>query len=126
MSARQNQNQLEVLLVEDHDGARDALGQLLTAYGFTVSQAATVQEGLSRLDGQAFLVLDLHLPDGLGLTILRRAREKKSDMRIAVCSGSTDPELMSAVLREGPDRIFSKPVNFRELRDWMIASVQEG
>ena len=120
MNARGNQPQPEVLLVEDHDGARNAMTQLLTMHGFKVSPAATVQEGLARLNGQAFGILDLHLPDGLGLTILRKVRENKSSMKVAVCSGSTDPELILAVRRERPDRIFSKPLNFMELRDWML------
>jgi DNA-binding response OmpR family regulator len=113
-----------VLLVEDHDGARDALSALLKMHGFNVSTASSVDEALHKLNEQAFMILDLHLPDGLGLTILRALKEKKSHTKVAVCSGSTDGKLIRAVRHEGVDQIFNKPVHFAELLHWMTCEPQ--
>jgi two-component system KDP operon response regulator KdpE len=114
-----------VLLVEDHDGARRALGQLLVLSGFRVRDAATVREALERLDGQDFIILDLQLPDGLGLAVLRKLNDEGSMQRVAVCSGSTDPTLLDAVRRERPDRIFSKPLDFAALIEWLASRTPE-
>jgi DNA-binding response OmpR family regulator len=111
-----------VLLVEDHDGARDALSTLLKMHGFQVSTASSVDQALHKLDEQAFMILDLHLPDGLGLTVLRALKEKKSRTKVAVCSGSTDGKLLRAIRHEGVDQIFNKPLEFTQLLQWMTSN----
>jgi DNA-binding response OmpR family regulator len=120
-SHHQTPAQPAVLLVEDHDGARDTLSMLLKMHGFNVSTASNVDEALHKLDDQAFMILDLHLPDGLGLTVLRALKEKKSHTKVAVCSGSTDGKLIRAVRHEGVDQIFNKPLQFTELLHWMTS-----
>lgn len=119
MLADTQQYRPEILLVEDHEGARRVLSQLLSKSGFKVETADSVTEGLKHLDGQDFLILDMHLPDGLGLTILRKARCKSSQMKVAICSGSDAANLMQASESEHADRVFRKPLHFPELLDWL-------
>lgn len=121
MGAIEGQSRPVVLLVEDDDISRRAMTKLLNELGYDVCSAATVAEGLECLDGQAYAILDMDLPDGLGLTILRRARSAKPAMKVAVCSGTVDPALLSAVRNARPDGFFRKPLEFEQLTGWLDA-----
>jgi CheY-like chemotaxis protein len=108
-----------VLLVEDDSATREAMTELLSDAGYDVCSAASVTEAMERLNGQPFLICDINLPDGLGLTLLRKVRAAKSQMKIAVCSGTTDPDIIRAVKGERPDIFFRKPIRFEALATWL-------
>src|SRR5438132_420957 len=68
-----------VLLVEDDLSLRLSLGQYLEDHGHRIVMAGTVREGKERLAGVGggagrpwLCILDLNLPDGSGLEILRQ------------------------------------------------------
>ena len=111
-----------VLLVEDDNGTREAMTELLSHAGYEVESAASVTEALELLNGQPFLICDMNLPDGLGLTILRKVRAEKSQMKIAVCSGTGDPDVIRAVNSEHPDIFFRKPIRFEALATWLASA----
>jgi DNA-binding NarL/FixJ family response regulator len=77
---------------------------------------------MQKLNGYAFLILDLNLPDGCGLSILRRLRVEKPWMKVVVFTGSDDPALLQAVDELRPDAIFRKPVDFNEMVQWLDAA----
>jgi CheY-like chemotaxis protein len=110
-----------MLLVEDDDISRRAMTKLLNELGYDVRSASTVAEGLECLDGQAYAILDMDLPDGHGLTILQRVRSDKPAMKVAVCSGTVDPATLSADRNARPDGFFRKPLEFGQLTGWLDA-----
>ena len=114
-SHRQNR----VLVVEDNDLSRHALSRLLSLMGHTVTEAATVAEGLAQLDGHNSLILDMNLPDGDGTCILQKARESKTPIKVAVYTGTEDRELLASVRKVQPDGLFFKPVDLPALLEWM-------
>src|SRR6266498_40043 len=62
-----------VLIVEDDRAARKAITQILKRQGFVVSEAGTVAEAMRGLAAQPrWILLDLMLPDGCGINVLRR------------------------------------------------------
>src|SRR5581483_3938557 len=83
-----------ILLVEDHIVTRKFLADNLAADGFALMQAANLEEALQLLEGgyPDLVLLDLTLPDGDGLELLRNVRA--SD---AACS-PIDPDLPLLVL----------------------------
>ena len=111
-----------VLVVEDDQATRDALVHLLAGLGYRAIPAANVADGLALLDGQAFAILDLNLPDGLGTQILQRIRAEKRPIRVALATASSDPDLLTEALNHGPDLILRKPFNVNVLLEWLEAS----
>jgi DNA-binding response OmpR family regulator len=105
----------KVLIVEDNAIVRNSLEKLLAMEGFYVIAASTLREGHAKLDGQAAVILDLDLPDGSGLDLLKRIRAERRPTKVFVTSGSCDGRLLRQVKQFQPDAMLCKPVNFREL-----------
>jgi signal transduction histidine kinase/DNA-binding NarL/FixJ family response regulator len=104
---RSRQRAKRVLLVEDNPGdaelVRIALDQA-EAGAFEVDGAATLSEALGRACGSPapdVTLLDLALPDSLGLDGLRRLREAAPEVPIVVLTGSADGALGAAAIQAG-------------------------
>jgi CheY-like chemotaxis protein len=111
-----------VLIVEDDPIARQALLAILRQLGFQPVSVATVAEGLEKLDGQAFAILDLELPDGLGTLVLERIRHEQRPIRVAVATGSDDPALVFRARELGAELVLAKPINVTMLLEWLRRS----
>jgi DNA-binding response OmpR family regulator len=111
------------LVVEDDADGCEAVRRMLNRYGYKVDCARTVSEALRLLSHMTpdFVVLDLMLPDGDGLAVLRYIREQDLPVKVAVATGAADsPVTASAVLMK-PDAVFMKPLDFTELLGWLSA-----
>jgi DNA-binding NarL/FixJ family response regulator len=64
-------------------------------------------------------VLDLNLPDGNGIEVLRYARSAGLPARIAVHTGVADPALLQQVRALKPDALFVKPFDPDDLLAWL-------
>jgi DNA-binding response OmpR family regulator len=107
-----------VLLVEDDPASANAMRLLLGHYGFDVSHAATARQALELLSSQpVYVFLDLMLPDGDGACVLEEVRRAGLKCRVAIITGTTDPEHLRRVKRLSPDMILHKPVDFFQLLD---------
>ncbi|MCK9688034.1 response regulator [Scleromatobacter humisilvae] len=105
-----------VLVVEDEADIRRFVRMSLAAEGFDVVEADGVQRGLieagtRRVD---LVVLDLGLPDGDGVDLLRDLRAW-SDMPVLVLSARTTEDDKIAALDAGADDYLVKPFGAREL-----------
>ncbi len=68
---------LRVLIVEDDEASRSALSRLLTRAGYDAVSAATVSDGIAMVNERTQCVLlDLMLPDGNGVDVLRHVRDR--------------------------------------------------
>jgi ActR/RegA family two-component response regulator len=113
-----------VLLLEDNAMTQGALVQVLEKHGYDVCAASTVVQGLECSDGKAYLILDMNLPDGVGLTVLQKARNEHPGIKTVVYSGSDDAALMDAVAEHHPDHVFRKPAMMGEIMGWLDAQNQ--
>jgi DNA-binding response OmpR family regulator len=110
-------NRQQMLLVEDHEETRTLLRRILSLCGWQVAEAATVAEGLDRLDPPPdCLVLDLMLPDGDGETVLRKVREAHLPTRVIINTAEHDPRRLREVSDLKPDAILPKPLDSKSLR----------
>ena len=111
-----------VLIVEDEPCSRAAMGVLCRIFGLETHAATLLSEALALLDlGPDFVILDLVLPDGSGLELLRKVRNEKRPVRVAVVTGVSGGPELDAVRALNPDRLLFKPVDCPQLRDWMTA-----
>jgi len=105
-----------VLVIDDELQIRRFLRISLEANGYQVHEAATFAAGLAaaaqlRPD---LLILDLGLPDGEGLDLLRRLREWSSLPTIVLSARMSDADKVAA-LDSGADDYLTKPFSVPEL-----------
>ena len=107
-----------LLVVEDDELLRDALGSLLGGAGHQVSMAADGESALARVADSAFegVVLDLGLPRIDGLTILRRLRARLPTLPVLILTARDGVEDRVAGLNAGADDYLTKPFNGDELK----------
>jgi PAS domain S-box-containing protein len=120
---------LRALVVDDHETTRHFLQGLLTAWGMTPTTAHSAATALGALrtaaaNGRPFhlLLLDAHLPDGSGFSILERRRDDpalagKSIMLLSSDLGSRDTQHCREL---GIVQHLTKPVTPSELLDAVL------
>jgi DNA-binding response OmpR family regulator len=120
---------VHVLVVEDNALVTSATRILLEDAGFRVSTAATVAEAqaICQSDAPEVILLDLRLPDGDGLALIKRVHEESSAAPIVVAlTGRDEPEVRARCLRAGCVDVLLKPVDTRALaariRSWLQSS----
>ena len=67
-----------ILLVEDDPDLRPVMAQMLLEDGYDVDVTGTMTDGCNLLDFHAYdlVIADMLLPDGCGMTVADKAREK--------------------------------------------------
>jgi twitching motility two-component system response regulator PilH len=106
-----------VLIVEDEAALREAYKEILQMLDCTVSIAENGVQALSHLFTQSIpdlVMLDLHLPQGSGLDVLKRikAEEKLKDIRVVVISADSVRLKEAAPLA---DATLLKPIELSQL-----------
>ncbi len=106
-----------MLVVDDDDGLRPSIEISLGRRGFDVVGAATAAEAHEVLRERhvVLALLDINLPDGSGLDILKAARA--TDSEVAVVMMTAYPELKTAIraMREGASDYIVKPFELEDL-----------
>jgi DNA-binding response OmpR family regulator len=118
-----------VLIVEDNALVTSATRILLEDAGFRVSAAGTLSDAyaICRSDPPDAILLDLRLPDGEGLALVKRLREEGPQVPVVVAlTGRDEPEIRARCLRAGCVDVLLKPVDVRalatQIRSWLEAS----
>lgn len=117
LASRSWESPMRVLIVEDDDILRDGLGVGLRLAGFSpdaVENCADAAAALAAGDFQV-MVLDLMLPDGSGLDLLRRLRSKNISLPVLILTARDCLEERVAGLDAGADDYLGKPFDLEEL-----------
>jgi two-component system KDP operon response regulator KdpE len=117
----------QVLVVEDEAGIRNVLKVLFEAEKYRVVEAETAAraEIEARSHKPDLLLVDLGLPDGDGINVIRRVREW-SPVPIVVLSARTMEEQKIAALDAGADDYVTKPFSAPELLARVRAALRRG
>lgn len=105
-----------ILVVEDEITSRAMLSGYFRAEGYQITEAETGAEMRSAFakGGIDLIMLDIHLPDEDGLTLLKEAR-RQSDVGIIMVTGKSDDVDRIVALEMEADDYVTKPFNPREL-----------
>ncbi len=119
---------MRILLVEDDRRLAQLLERRLAVDGMRLVHAATVAEGqlLSEIDAFTAIILDLQMPDGTGLEVLRLVRARDHAVPVLVLSGIDREDVMIRLLDAGADDYVVKPVSYELLRARLRALVRRG
>jgi two-component system, OmpR family, KDP operon response regulator KdpE len=115
----------KILVVDDEPPIRKLLRMGLTSQGYDVIDAPNGKIALDLLASRPDLViLDLGLPDIDGLDLLRRIRNRQTNLPIVVLSSRGDEAGKVAALDLGADDYVTKPFGMEELFARMRAALR--
>ncbi len=108
---------MRLLIVEDNEELAELLAKGLQAAGYQADILSTVEDTRSVL-GRTFyaaLILDLGLPDGDGLELLREIRQQNNPIPVMVLTARGGLQDRVRGLRSGADDYLVKPFALEEL-----------
>ena len=107
----------KILVVDDEKMIRWSLGEALRGWGYEPIEAGTVNAALTAFDSDppAAVLLDINLPDGSGLDVLRKIRHRQSDAVVIMITANVLVDETIAALRGGAYDFIGKPINLEEL-----------
>jgi len=108
---------VKVLIVEDDLATRKGLEESIKDFGFEPRSVGTSKEAARVLEefDPRILIVDIHLPDGDGIEVLRLAREKDPDREGVVITGQGSIDNAIEALRVGAFDYLLKPLRPAQL-----------
>ena len=110
---------IRVLVVDDDEGIRWMLKELLEIYEFEVDTASS---GAEALDGIAetkpdpdCVLMDVVMPEQSGLEVFRLMKQSKPDIPVIFMTGYPRSSLVREARQEGAVDVLSKPMNMKQL-----------
>jgi signal transduction histidine kinase len=114
--AAEEQRAARILIVDDVADNRIILRRRFERKGYEIAEADSGKGCLQAIDGESFdvVLLDVMMPDMNGLDVLRKIREKHSDVALPVImvTGKTESSDIVEALTAGANDYITKPVDF--------------
>ena len=108
---------MHILIVEDNTLVASGIQTGLELHGFTSDTAASVAQATAHMARRDFdaCVLDLGLPDGDGIDLLRHWRAQGRDVPVLILTARGTIEDKMAGFQTGTDDYLTKPFDLQEL-----------
>ena len=112
-----NTNEL-ILVVDDDEVIRWTLREALQSWGFATVEAGSATEAVKQFHTElpAAALLDIDLPDGSGLDVLREIKREHPEAIAIMITGNVQVDNTISALRGGAYDFIGKPINLEELR----------
>src|SRR3954468_19506307 len=105
-----------ILVVDDESLIRFALNDRLTADGYKVVEAGTAADAVARSqDGIDLVLLDYKLPDGDGISVLKKIKEHHPETLVILLTAHQSVELAVEAMKQGAYHYANKPFNLDEI-----------
>lgn len=108
---------MKILLVEDNNELVADITTYLKENGFVTETALTLREAVDRVAVYEYdlVILDLGLPDGDGLEVISKLREKEAETAILILTAHDSIDAKVKGLNMGADDYITKPFHKAEL-----------
>jgi two-component system, NtrC family, response regulator AtoC len=118
----------KILVVDDEKMIRWSLGEALRGWGYEPIEAETVAAALAAFDieAPAAVLLDINLPDGSGLDVLRQIRNLQPEAVVIMITANVLIDETIAALRRGAYDFIGKPINLEELQVALRNGIEAG
>ena len=122
-----NARQPSVLIVEDDADLRETLCESLESAGFAVAQSADAASAKERLEAFAYdgLVVDLHLPDTSGMSVLEEAVARYPEIKAVVMTGFGGVAEAVEAMKRGAIDFLIKPFQLSQLARVLETAVDQ-
>lgn len=120
---------VRVMIIDDHEIVRRGIAELVDRADDleVVAEAGSVEDAIRRAELVVpdVMLVDLQLPDGTGIDIMRKLRETKPQIRPIVLTSFDDDSALSEALEVGALAYVLKTVHGAEITD-VIRAVADG
>ena len=118
----------KILIVDDEKMIRWSLGEALRGWGYEPIESETVSAALAAFDAElpAAILLDINLPDGSGLDVLRQIRQRQPEAVVIMITANVLVDETIAALRGGAYDFIGKPINLEELQVAIRNGIEAG
>jgi DNA-binding NtrC family response regulator len=108
---------IRLLIVDDDSQLRETFARWFQRSGMHVIQAETIEQALRRTADapRDLAILDLHLPDGTGIDLLKKLKELQPEIEVLMLTGQGSIQTAIEAMRAGAYDYLMKPVNFADL-----------
>ena len=108
----------KILVVDDEEGMRFFLGEVLKKEGYRFELALDGREGLEKLASGGFkiVLMDIKMPGLNGLLALEKMREADPDLLVILMTAYGSKKIAMDAMQKGAYDYFTKPFDLEEMR----------
>ena len=108
---------MKLLIIEDEISLKDSIQQYMEAQGYRCETAGNFEEAMDKIDFYEYdcILVDIGIPMGSGLDIIKELKELKSKAGIIIISARDAVDDKIIGLQLGSDDYLTKPFAFSEL-----------
>ena len=109
---------MNTLIVDDEKNIRKTLSMILTEFDSNIKEAGSVEEAdlLINRDFFDIAIVDIRLPDGSGVEILKKIRNDSPDTIVLIITAFASTETAVEAMKAGAYDYITKPFNLDEIR----------
>ncbi|MBI5561947.1 MAG: response regulator [Deltaproteobacteria bacterium] len=111
-------DQIRIMLVDDDDGVREALGEILTRKGWKVAEFGNAEDAIAALrrsQDYDVVLADINMPGMTGMDLLAKAKESAPFIPVVMITGYPSIDLAVEAMKDGAVDFLPKPFKAEEL-----------
>jgi two-component system response regulator FixJ len=106
-----------IFVVDDHASVREALGEMLSVFGYAVKTYPSADDFLRGLDRHSAgcVVADVRMPGTDGISLVRELVRRNVALPVILISGHADVPMAVAAIKAGAEDFIEKPIDDTQL-----------
>lgn len=126
MNIRESNKDIKILVVDDQEGIRQLLYEVLQSEGYVVEVAESGSDALKAVEefNPDILIIDMKMPGMSGLDVLKLLDERNCDVKPIIMTAYGELEIINEASQLGVKHYINKPFDIEDLLE-IIKEVSE-